>query len=185
MESKPMTADDFIKNPDYFSYLVKYQGDIKGEVSKHSGYYAVVLDENFAIVCVQRDIIASGLDINTGEPYFSTIVYVQPDEFFTLQEISPIEASGVQFLHQELPLTLSGEGVNVAIIDTGIDYLSDEFMDSNGQTRIEYIWDQTISSTEKDKNNMVSFGTVYTKDQIQEAINAHKEGKSPYDIVPS
>ena len=185
MESKPMTADDFIKNPDYFSYLVKYQGDIKGEVSKHSGYYVVVLNDIYAIVCVQRDIIASGLDINTGEPYFSTIVYVQPAEFFTLQEISPIEASGVQFLQQELPLTLSGEGVNVAIIDSGIDYLSDEFMDSNGQTRIEYIWDQTISSTQQVENNMVSFGTVYTKDQIQEAINAYREGKSPYDIVPS
>ena len=163
MESKPTTPDDFIKNPDYFSYLVKYQGDIKGEVSKHSGYYVVVLNDNYAIVCVQRDIIASGLDINTGEPYFSTIVYVQPAEFFTLQEISPTEASGVLFLQLELPLTLRGKGVNVAIVDSGIDFLSDEFMDSNGQTRIECIWDQTISSTEKVENSLVNFGTYIQK----------------------
>lgn len=185
MESKNTTPDDFLKNADYFSYLVKYQGDIKEEVSKHSGYYVVVLNSDYAIVCVQRDIIASGLDINTGEPYFSTIVYVQPAEFFTLQEISPIQASGVQFLQLELPLTLSGKGVNVAIVDSGIDFLSDEFMDSNGQTRIECIWDQTISSTKKVENSLVNFGTLYTKNQIQEAINAHRDGKSPYDIVPT
>ena len=185
MESKYTTADDFLKNPDYFSYLVKYQGNIKEEVLKYPGYYVVVLNSSYAIVCVQRDIVASGLDINTGEPYFSTIVYVQPPAFFTLQEISPIQASGVQFLQLELPLTLSGKGVNVAIVDSGIDYLNDEFMDANGQTRIEYIWDQTITPTEKFPNDLVTFGTLYTKSQIQEAINAYRDGKSPYDIVPS
>lgn len=185
MESKHITPDDFLKNPDYFSYLVKYQGDIKQEISKYSGYYVVVLNDSYAIVCVQIEIIQKGLYINTGEPYFSTIVYVQSAVFFTLQETSPIQASGVQFLQLELPLTLTGKGVNVAIIDSGIDFLSDEFMDSNGQTRIECIWDQTITPTDKVENNMVHFGTLYTKDQIQEAINAHREGKSPYDIVPS
>lgn len=185
MESKYPTPDDFLKNPDYFSYLVKYQGNVKEEVSKYAGYYVVILNDTYAIVCVQREIIAKGIDINTGEPYFSTIVYVQPAEFFTLQEISPIEASGVQFLQLELPLALTGKGVTVAIVDSGIDFLSDEFIDSNGQTRIESIWDQTISPTGNTINSMVKFGTLYTKDQIQEAINAKKEGNLPYDIVPS
>lgn len=185
MESNFTTPDDFLKNADYFSYLVKYQGNIKEEVSKYPGYYVVVLDDSHAIVSVLRDIIAQGKDINTAEPYFLTIVYVQPAEFFTLQQISPIQASNAKFLQLDLPLNLTGKGVNVAIIDTGIDFLSDEFMDSNGQTRIEYIWDQTITSTEKVENSIVKFGTTYTKIQIQEAINAYREGRSPYDIVPS
>lgn len=185
MEEKYITPDDFLKSTDYYSYLVKYEANIEEEISKHPGYYVIILDDKHAIVCVQRDIIVQGSDINIGEPYFSTIVYVQPYEIFTLEQISPIKASNVQFLQLDLPLALSGKGVNVAIVDSGIDFLSDEFMDSNGKTRIECIWDQTISSTEKIENSMVKFGTLYTKSQIQEAINAHREGKSPYDIVPS
>ena len=185
MESKFTTPDDFLNNADYFSYLVKYQGNIKEEVSRYPGYYVLVLDDSHAIVSVLRDIIAQGKDINTAEPYFLTIVYVQPAEFFTLQQITPIQASNAKLLQLNLPLNLSGKGVNVAIVDSGIDFLSDEFIDSNGQTRIEYIWDQTISSTEKVENSIVKFGTLYTKFQIQEAINAHRQGNSPYDIVPS
>ena len=55
------------------------------------------------------------------------------------------------FLQLELPLNLTGKGVNVAIIDSGIDYLNDEFMKNNGETKIECIWDQTTISNEKDK----------------------------------
>lgn len=185
MAANYVTPDDFLKSPDYFSYLVQYQGNIVEEISRYSDYHVVVLDNKHAIVSVLRDIIAKGIDINTAPPYFSTIVYVQPAEFFTLEQISPIEASRAQFLQLDLPLTLSGKGVNVAIVDSGIDFLSNEFMDANGQTRIECIWDQTISSNQKVENSMVTFGTIYTKSQIQEAINATKEGKSPYDIVPS
>jgi len=185
MAANYITPDYFLKSPDYFSYLVQYQGNIVEDISRYSDYHVVVLDNKHAIVSVLRDIIAKGIDINTAPPYFSTIVYVQPAEFFTLEQISPIQASKVQFLQLDLPLTLNGKGVNVAIVDSGIDFLSDEFMDSNGQTRIECIWDQTISPTETVENSMVKFGTLYTKSQIQEAINATKVGGFQYDIVPS
>ena len=74
------------------------------------------------------------------------VVYIQPAELYTLQEISAIEASGAYLLDEQKDLGLTGNGVVVGIIDTGIDYLNEEFMDDEGNTRINFIWDQTIDT---------------------------------------
>lgn len=185
MEMKFKVPENIFKDINYYSYIVQYQGDIQSEISKYPGYYVIIINNKYAIVTVKREIILQGNDINLAGPHFSTIVYVKPSEMYTLEEISPLQASKAEFLTLDLPLNLTGRGVNVAIIDSGIDYLSDEFMNSNGETRIEYIWDQTISPAAETENNPVPFGSVYTKSQIQEAINAYREGKSPYEIVPT
>lgn len=165
------------------NYVVQYQGDIESEIAQIPDYTVVVLNEKFAIVSVKKDV-----EINMGnEPYISSIVYVIPAEFYTLQQVvSPIEASQVDFVQVGgTPLNLTGVGVNVAIIDSGIDYLSEEFMDANGNTRIEAIWDQTIITTEENQSDSVPFGIIYDNNQINNAIRAYREGNSPYDIVPS
>ena len=163
----------------YYHYIVQYEGNIQEEVSKQQGFYVTIVNEKYAIISTVNDI-----EINIEGPKFSTIVYVALPAFFTLQEITPTEASGVSFLQLELPLRLTGTGVTVAIIDTGIDYLNDEFIRVNGETKIEYIWDQTIASDEEPtQNQQVPFGVLYSKADIQQAIDAFKAGNSPYDIV--
>ena len=175
-----VVPESVFSDKDYYHYMVQYQGDIQEEVSKIQGYYATIITEKYAILSINNNL---GIDI--GDINLKTVVYVKPAEMYTLQEISPIEASGVRFLQLELPLNLTGIEVNVAIIDTGIDYLSEEFMKSNGETRIECIWDQTINSMEQDKEIAVPFGTIYRKDKIDEAIRVYRQGGSPYEIVPS
>ena len=175
-----MVPESIFNEKNYNHYMVQYQGNIKEEVSKNPGYYATIINDKYAILSIKSDL---GIDI--GDIKLKTVVYVKPVEIYTLQEISPIEASGVRFLQVDLPLNLTGKGVDVAIIDSGIDYLSDEFMNSNGETRIECIWDQTIISEEQDKDIFVPFGTVYRREKIDAAIRAHREGKSSYEIVPS
>ena len=175
-----MVPESIFSDKNYYHYMVQYQGDIQEEVSRIQGYYATVITEKYAILSINNNL---GIDI--GDINLKTVVYVKPAEMYTLQEISPIEASGVRFLQLELPLNLTGIEVNVAIIDTGIDYLSEEFMKSNGETRIECIWDQTINSMEQDKEIAVPFGTIYRKDKIDEAIRVYRQGGSPYEIVPS
>jgi len=58
---------------------------------------------------------------------------------------------------------LNGEGTIVAILDSGIDYKSREFVDSNGNTRIINIWDQTIEGTPPEP---FKIGNVYNTDEI-------------------
>jgi subtilisin family serine protease len=171
---------NIFSDPNYYHYVVEYGGNIEEEISKQPGYYVTIINDKYAVVSAARE-----LQLNVEEPIFSTIVYVAPLDLFTLQEISPLSASQADFLQLELPLKLTGRGVTVAIIDTGIDYLNEEFMRENGETRIEYIWDQTIESGGQNEKSIVPYGTVYTKGNIQEAINAFKNGKSPYEIVPT
>ncbi len=119
------------------------------------------------------------------EPFIQSITYVVPAEFYTLQQVSPIDASQASYVQEGSPLNLTGKGVNVALIDSGIDYLNEEFMDANGMTRIESIWDQTLVTTEARPNDSVPFGLVYDENQINQAISEFRAGRSPYDIVPS
>jgi len=68
-----------------------------------------------------------------------------------------------------LPLTrgedgLSGRGVLVAVIDSGIDYRLPDFRNENG-SRIVYLWDQTIESDDG-RPELFSVGTEYTKEEI-------------------
>ena len=39
---------------------------------------------------------------------------------------------------------LTGKGVLVAVIDSGIDYLHPDFLNSDGTTRIAELWDQDL-----------------------------------------
>ncbi|NRT70949.1 subtilisin family serine protease [Clostridium beijerinckii] len=156
----------------YDNYVVQYQGDIEAEISKIPDYYVTVINDRYAIVSVKKDV-----EINMGnEPYISSIVYVIPAEFYTLQDISPVDASQASFLQTGSQLNLTGKGVNVAIIDSGIDYLSEEFMDANGETRIGNIWDQTLISNAENGSESVPFGALFDRNKINDAIRASREG---------
>ncbi|PRR81446.1 S8 family peptidase [Clostridium vincentii] len=180
MENSFTVPESIFTDINIDNYVVQYQGDIQEEISRYPGYYVTIINDLYAIISLPKNV-----EINVGEPYFSTVVYVKPAVMFTLEEISPIEASQAVFLQLNLPLNLTGRGVNVAIIDSGIDYLSEEFMKVNGETRIEAIWDQTIISNYVGADKPVPYGTLYSKSQIQSAIQAYREGRSPYEIVPS
>lgn len=165
----------------YDNYVVEYQGNIEEEISQRPGYYVTIINNRFGIVSVPKDV-----EINISEEaLFKTIVYVIPAEFYTLQDISPIESSQASFLQAGSSLNLTGRGVNLAVVDSGIDYLNEEFMDINGNTRIEIIWDQSIITTDSNDNSDVPFGAIYTREQINEAIKAKNEGRPPGAIVPS
>ncbi|WP_252230939.1 S8 family peptidase [Clostridium sp. ZBS15] len=167
-------------NTDYNHYIVQYQGKINDEALQKEGYYIATVNDKYAIISTPKE-----KKLNVNDPLFSNIVYVKGTETYTLQEITPIEASQVRSLQIDLPLQLTGKEVVVGIIDTGIDYLSSEFMTLQGDTRIECIWDQTITSDKDDEIEFIPYGALYIKDKIKEAINAYRQGKSPYDIVPS
>lgn len=53
--------------------------------------------------------------------------------------------SGITQVQRE-PLSLTGKGCVIVIIDTGIDYTSPVFRNPDGSSRILAIWDQTIQT---------------------------------------
>lgn len=193
------TNTDYIFNsPDYNHIMVQYSGNIPKISKNNRGLYITQVNDNYAIISLKIDIleledqIISNKDINyireVLEKYLDVgdfkIIYIIHPYLYTLQEISAIDVTQVNTVGINTPLNLTGEGVIIGIIDTGIDYLSDEFRNENGESRIISIWDQTIESNESELK-CVPFGSVYTNEEINKAIVAYESGGNPYDIVPS
>lgn len=77
------------------------------------------------------------------------------------------------------PLNLTGRGVVIGFIDTGIRYDLEEFRRSDGSSRILAIWDQTIQSGTPPEG--FEYGSEYTNEMINQAL----QSENPRDIVPS
>lgn len=172
---------NIFNNDTYFHYVVEYTGDPKEEISKYPDFHLNIINSRYAILSLPNPYTYYFPAIT-----FQTILYIKPYDVYSLQDISPLEASQTSFLQLELPLNLEGNGILIAVIDTGIDYLSEEFMDENGNTRIDYIWDQN-SDTIINPNSDIQppFGAIYTNEDIQKAINLSRQGGDPYSIVPT
>lgn len=65
---------------------------------------------------------------------------------------------------------VTGEGVIIAVLDRGIDYTHPDFRNEDGTTRILYIYDLTDNSGSGDADNYAGIGTVYTQDEINNAL---------------
>lgn len=178
-------------SPDYLSYVVQYYGIYNPSLEAPPNVYFTPIDRNFAIVTIRSDLLKRPEDTQEVIRVFNEyidftrlgIIYVQPPDIFSLAQVSAIEAADIRRVQENSALDLLGEGVIIGIIDTGIDYLNEEFQDEAGNSRIEVIWDQTIDTLEEDIP--IPFGTLYLKERITEAIRVQKEGGDPYSIVPS
>ena len=164
------------ENIKYNRYLIEYDGDIVNKIKAINYANVFILDENYAVL-----IIEEGKE-DQIEKDLKEIVYVERNYIFSLTDIDPKETSHINEFHEYPYLNLTGRGVLVGILDTGIDYLNTEFINEDDTTRIERVWDQTNNKGPNPKG--IPYGTEYFRDDINNAIKAKKENKNPYDIVP-
>lgn len=151
--------------------IVKYSGNL--DAVREIGAQVVPLQNEYAIVTIRESLIELLTD-------FEQIEYIEKPKrlFFSLQQekltscITPV---------QRPPYGLSGAGVFVAIIDSGIDYANPVFRNADGTTRIRNLWDQTL--TEQPPEGYL-IGTEYTSEQIDEALKQPTE-QERRQIVPS
>ena len=105
--------------------------------------------------------------------------YTMVPKCYTTLDMAAIQQAGIAAV-QNLPgLELSGEGVLIGIIDTGINYLDPIFRNLDNSTRIRRIWDQEEQSGTAPQG--IGYGSEYTKEQIDQAI----QSDNPVEMVPS
>lgn len=99
--------------------------------------------------------------------------------FFPESNINP---EGFDILHplESFDLGFSGQGVLIGIVDSGIEYQHQAFLNIDNTTRILSIWDQTITDGDKPPEGY-TFGSEYTKEMINMALRS----SYPLSIVPS
>ncbi|MGL5353539.1 MAG: S8 family peptidase [Clostridium sp.] len=158
--------------------IVEYTSrELFEQINNIEGASAVVINESFGLVVIPVD------KIGLLDQYIKEILIVEVPPIYTLQNISPGEASGAPIFNNNPYLSLNGTGVLIGILDTGIDYLNAEFQREDDTTRVVRIWDQTIAGTEKIYG--LNIGSEYNEKQINEAIKLKKSGGDPYVVVPS
>lgn len=141
--------------------IVKYSGDI--DVIRQLVMDMTVLLNEYMIVTVRESVI----DQLSALPQ---VEYIEKPKRLYFQIANGKRVSCIDTVVQGSRLGLSGKGVLIGIIDSGIDYSLDIFLKADGSTRIRYLWDQTN-------------GKEYMSKEINQALNAGNL-EERYRIVP-
>ncbi|HBL83391.1 MAG TPA: hypothetical protein DDZ99_00555 [Clostridiales bacterium] len=151
-----------------FEVIVKYNGDIAG-VAASLGIEAEILNESYAILTLDRQQLAL---IRT----YREVEYIELPK--TLRFVLNRALTTACILSVQQQLGLRGQGTLIGIIDSGIDYTHPDFRNSDGTTRILYLWDQTAAGIPP---SGFTAGTEYTAADLN---NALKE-RQPLNVIPS
>ena len=163
-------------NPNTANYLVEYRGDFKEKIDKISYACGDIITDTIGVISVQvKDLDRLLIDV-------PEIVFYSVRSMFVLQDISPSSVDNINNIKINPYLDLTGRNVLIGIVDTGIDYLNEEFIREDDTSRIINIWDQTI---ENNTDNSVYIGQTYSNEQINNAIKAYRNKEDPYQIVAS
>ena len=125
------------------------------------------------------------LIVYTNEKYISGLLSDLGSDFLSFYPkiMSPLDSVGndrsgiTQVLGQPF-LDLSGRGVIVGIVDTGIDYRQKAFQFEDGTSKILNLWDQTLDGQ---RSGSLYFGSDYNSEQINQALASEQ----PFSVVPS
>ncbi len=156
--------------------IVKYSGSLEAVRALASS--VVELQNEYAVITIRE----SDIEALTQIP---EIEYIEKPKRLFFQVANGRRVSCIDSVQQDTRLSLYGQGILVAIIDSGIEYENVDFRNEDGTTRILALWDQSLAPGEgRVPPKGYAVGAEYTSGQINEAL-----GRSTLDdrrqIVPS
>ena len=153
--------------------IVKYSGDIRRLEEVSEDIQVVELLNEYAIVTIPEIYIQSLADVPEVE-YIEKPkgLFASVDQGRAASCVNPVQTA--QF-------NLFGQGIIVAVIDSGVDYTHPDFRNEDGTTRILFLWDQTIQGNPPEGYYI---GTEYTRDDLNEALRQDTASERNA-IVPS
>ncbi|WP_251205318.1 S8 family peptidase [Acetatifactor aquisgranensis] len=114
--------------------IVKYHGSL--DTLKALGIEVEYLIAGYAILTVPEQLVDYMVELEEIE-------YVEKPKRYFYEAEMPADNSCIPQVTLRNP-NLSGAGVLVAVLDSGIDYKLPEFRHPDGSTRIRFLWDQTL-----------------------------------------
>lgn len=122
-----------------------------------------MLLENFALLRLPPSLIPTVSAL-------PQILYIEMPHYISFEILSGKRSSCITQVTLP-PLSLTGNGVLVGFVDSGIDLTHPDFQDSNGNSRVLFLWDQIRDEYPPDG---YLFGTEYNNEQINEALQMGK-----------
>jgi len=147
--------------------IVKYTGNVITAIEAFDAALEI-LSDRFAILTIDENKIPHITDL-------AEIDYIEKPKSIWLHMSESLYHACIPQAIAAYGLT--GKGVAVAIIDSGIDYTHPDFRNADGTTRIKYLWDMSASGTPP---TGFESGHLYTAEQF----NAALASPSPLSIIP-
>ena len=162
---------EMIYSNDFADYLVPSYVLNREEIQQLApgSYRGLMLNSQYSALFAPR----------TGNSFSFYSSYNAVPKLYVPLSTEALDASGITSVQNQSLLELSGRGVLIGFIDSGIDYRHPAFRDSLGRSRILRIWDQSIPSDTFPLS--FPYGTEYTRDQLNQALASG----DPFSLVPS
>lgn len=164
------------ENTQSWELIVKYNGELSGLTGL--GITVEELLAGYAILTVPQNLVEQVAELEQIE-------YVEKPKRLFFSETGGREAACITPVSVRAPF-LSGSGVLVAVIDSGIDYRSQHFRKEDGTSRIEFLWDQTLAVSKEDALQPPEgfyLGAEFSQAQINAALALPEE--QGFFLVPS
>ncbi len=172
MDEDLLPLEEYVKLPTTVDFQVintrRFQDYAADKPYLHFG---TELANNYIIVYTNEKYI-QGLLMDLGSDFLS----------FYPKILSPLDSVGndrsgiTQVLNQPF-LDLSGRGVIIGIVDTGIDYTQKAFQFEDGTSKILHLWDQTVDGK---RSEGLYFGSDYDNSDLNRALRS----ETPLNVVP-
>ena len=155
--------------------IIKYHGNIERIANEE--IQVELLIAGYAIVTLPASFLTALADLEEVE-------YIEKPKSLVYGLYEAKENSCISSV--SVPIgNLSGKGVLLAVIDSGVDYFLEDFRNEGG-SRILYLWDQeqeSDSEREWEPPQGFRIGVEYTKEQIDRALAAENRQEA-LTIVP-
>ena len=142
--------------------IVKYTGSLQKYASDI--VQIVELYNEYAIITVPENLVEAVSD-------WPEVEYIEKPKRLYFQVAQGKRASCISLV-QVPPLSLTGRGVLVAVIDSGIDYKHQEFLNPDGSSRILYLWDQMAVGTPPTGYTM---GREFTQEDLNQSLSEDRD----------
>lgn len=173
LEKSSELETGYDERTDTWEVIVRFTGNT--EDFTRDTWQVVELSGGYAIVTLpQRDVEALAALPQIEYIEKPKRLYFQVDTGRAASCISPLQTPQYH---------LFGEGVLIAVLDSGIDYFHPDFRKEDGSTRILALWDQTAEPRENTAPAGFAIGAEYTKAEIDRALAAGSR-EAAYEIVP-
>ena len=157
-EKSPSLETGYDPEERTWEVIVKYSGNLSTIASE--AVQVTELMNEYAVLIVKESLIDRLAVI-------PEIEYIEKPVRLFFARASGMSASCITPVRRP-PFNLTGRGVLVAMLDSGVDYLHPEFRYPDGTTRILNLWDQTVQGQPPAGYHL---GTEFTKEQIDEALS--------------
>lgn len=164
----------------FWDLIVLYTGSPQTLQNEFPSSSFTFLLGNYAIVKISEDDISS-------LAAFPQVIYIERPRQLFFEIVSARQASCLSAIQENSSYGLTGKGILISVIDSGIDYAHPDFCNPDKTTRLIALWDQTIladPSAGRFAPAGYSQGTLFSPEQINAALQADTF-EQRMELVPS